>query len=111
MERRSPIRSKKPEYVDRRDKMTVAEIYDDVVGVHELAEVLGVSLFRLRRWIERRESNNCPNRIKRITSGNLYSASEWKEWFAVWKITRGAETWQKEKQKPPPKLFKGVEDD
>ncbi len=74
---------------------TAQDIYDDLVGVNEIAEGLGVGLFRVRRWIERRETTGCPKPLLRRKIGPLYSMAEWRGWFALWRLTRGSETWNR----------------
>lgn len=71
----------------------VAEIYADLVGIPEIAEGLGVGIHRVRRWIERRESTRCPSPVRALKAGHIYSLREWRGWYALWRITRGSETW------------------
>lgn len=70
--------------------MTLAEVYEDLVGVAEVAEQLGVQPHRVRRWIERREATNCPRPVRELKLGHLFSMSDWRGWFALWKVTRGS---------------------
>lgn len=67
--------------------------YDDLVGVFEVAEGLGVTIYRVKRWIERRNSTNCPKPLRRLKVGHIYSMAEWRGWYALWRITRGSENW------------------
>jgi hypothetical protein len=71
------------------------DIYADLVGVAEVADGLGVGLYRVKRWIERREHVGCPNPVRTLRLGNVYSMQEWRGWFALWRVTRGSETWNK----------------
>ena len=73
-----------------------AEVYADLGGVAEIAQALNVKLPRVKRWIERRESTNCPMPVRSLVMGNVYSIADWKGWFALWRITRGSETWTRE---------------
>ncbi len=81
--------------------MTVQQLYDDIVGLSDIHKILGVKDFRVKRWVERRETVGCPKPIKRVGMTDLYSASEWQGWYAVWKVTRGSETWRRIPRKPP----------
>jgi len=78
---------------------SVQDIIDDMVGLQEVAQELGVGMYRLKRWIDRRESTNCPRPVKKLGQGNLYSLADWKGWFAWWRVTRGSETWNRGKEK------------
>lgn len=75
--------------------MTSDEILDDLGGVAEIAERLGVKVPRVKRWIERRSATGCPEPVLPLHMGNVYSLSEWKGWFALWRVTRGSETWKR----------------
>ena len=83
----------------RHDSLDVTELYADLGGVTEIAEHLHVSVHRVRRWIERRDSTHCPVPVKALKFGHIYSLREWQGWFALWKITRGSETWLQPKKK------------
>jgi hypothetical protein len=76
-------------------EVTVQDIYNDLGGVNEVAEALNVGLYRVRRWIERRESTRCPQPVLRLKIGPVYSLAEWRGWFALWRLTRGSETWNR----------------
>jgi hypothetical protein len=67
--------------------------YADIGGRHEIAVELGVSLERVKKWITRRDDTNCPQPVRHLRRGEIYSLSEWRGWFAMWKVTRGSETW------------------
>lgn len=69
------------------ETITAAELYEDIVGVWEVAHVLGVPIRRVRRWIERREQILCPKPIKTLHCGFLYSLADWKGWYALWRLT------------------------
>ncbi len=69
--------------------------HSDIVGLKEIAERLGVTYFRVRRWHERRESTKCPAPIVRLKTGPLWDMSDWHGWFALWKLTRGSESWNR----------------
>lgn len=84
------------------DILGLDEVYADIVGAHEVAQALGVPKFRVNRWIERRESTGCPNPVRELTCGNLYSLTDWRGWYALWRVTRGAETWQRSNGHSPP---------
>lgn len=60
----------------------------DVVGVFEVAKELGVPLSRVRRWIDRGETTQCPKPLKPLHMGYLYSMTAWRDWHIIWKITR-----------------------
>lgn len=65
------------------------EIYDDLVGVSEIAKLLGVSIYRVKRWIEFRESTGSPAPVRTLGLGHIYSLTEWRGWWALWRVTRG----------------------
>lgn len=75
-------------------ELTVGDVYDDLVGTWEIAEELGVPKRRVERWIERRASTGCPSPVRVLKMGFLYSMSDWRGWYALWKVTRAADTWQ-----------------
>lgn len=79
---------------DGTEKMVDAIDIDDIGGIQEVADALGVGVFRARRWVERRALTNAPEPIKRLKMGPVYSISHWRGWFALWRITRGSETWR-----------------
>ncbi len=68
-------------------------LYDDLASVQEVADHLGVSTHRVKRWLYRQRATGCPGPVKKLTYVSLYSLAEWKGWFAIWKMTRGSETW------------------
>ncbi len=72
-----------------------AAVYADLAGVPEIAEALKVNIYRVRRWIERRESTGCPNPVRKLACGHVYSLADWRGWFALWRVTRGSETWNR----------------
>lgn len=65
------------------------ETYADLGGVHEIAALLGVSKDLVNRWIERRESTNCPKPVRLLNGARIFSLRQWQAWYALWKITRG----------------------
>lgn len=80
---------------DDEDVLSLDDVYADIVGAHEVAEALGVPKFRVNRWIERRDSTRCPNPVRELRGVKLYSLANWKGWYALWRVTRGAETWRR----------------
>lgn len=62
----------------------------DLGGIAEIAAALGVGRSRVKRWIERRASTNAPEPVRQLAHGNLYRISEWRSWYALWRITREA---------------------
>lgn len=76
------------------EERTAADYYADLGGVPEVAEALGVGVYRVRRWIDRRDTTNCPAPVVKLSCGSIYSIAHWKGWFALWKLTRGSETWR-----------------
>lgn len=67
----------------------------DLGGVSEVAERLDVSVFRVRRWIERRDSTKCPLPVRMLRNGAIFDLRAWEGWFALWRLTRGSETWSR----------------
>lgn len=78
---------------DERIYPSYRHMQADIVGVYEIAANLGVSRATVNRWIERRDSTSCPEPIVRLKTGHIYSLNEWKGWYAVWKVTRGVQSW------------------
>lgn len=78
---------------DERIYPTYRDMQADIVGIYEIAANLGVSRATINRWIERRDSTMCPEPIVRLKTGHIYSLNAWKGWYAVWRVTRGHETW------------------
>ena len=64
--------------------------YTDLVGVTEVAAALGVSRTRVKRWIERRTSTQCPEPVRILRAGHLYRLADWRAWYALWRVTREA---------------------
>ncbi len=83
----------------------ITDVYNDLCGIIEIAAGLDVKPSRVRRWIERRDATNCPMPIRALGVGNVYSLREWKGWFALWRVTRGSETWLTKVPKPDAKFF------
>ncbi len=67
----------------------------DIVGTAEIARGLGVHPRRVRHWLARSEEIGCPQPVRDLERGYLYLLSDWKGWFAVWRATRGPETWNR----------------
>src|SRR5688572_11930724 len=64
--------------------------YADLAGVAEIAAALGVSRARVKRWVERQMSTQCPEPVRVLACGHLYSLAEWRAWYALWRVTREA---------------------
>lgn len=71
-------------------------LYDDLAAVHEVAQALGVNVHRVRRWIERRAAVNCPQPVRELKGIHIYSLADWRGWYALWRVTRGSETWKRD---------------
>lgn len=71
------------------DVIDLDDLYADLGGVSEVAETLNVKKFRVNRWIERRDSTRCPTPVRTISNGHIYRLSHWREWFALWSVSRG----------------------
>lgn len=71
--------------------MNLQEIYDDLGGFREVATDLDVTVWRLKKWIERRETTNCPLPVRVLSNIHLYSMEEWRGWYRRWAATRGYE--------------------
>ncbi len=65
----------------------------DLVGTFEIAANLGETQENVKQWVRRRESTLCPAPIVALRRGAIYSLAEWQAWYAVWRVTRGADTW------------------
>lgn len=65
-----------------------AALYADLAGVAEIARSLDVPRFRVKRWIERRGSTGCPAPVAPLSAGHVYSLTEWRAWYALWRVTR-----------------------
>lgn len=94
-----------PDYRDLQDCVCGAgydlqSIYDDLVDTDEIARRLGVGIHRVRRWIERREKTGSPHWVLRRRTGPLYSMAHWRSWYALWRVTRGSETWSTRRTEP-----------
>ncbi len=92
---------------EQPEELELADVYADLGGIAEICDALGVSIYQMRRWIERRDTTNCPLPVRPLKQGNVYSINAWRGWFALWRITRGSETWNR-KQKP---LFSSLDDE
>jgi hypothetical protein len=77
------------------EREDIERLYADLGGMPEIAQALGVSVFRVKRWIYRRDAVCCPMPVRALKGNNVYSIAEWKGWFALWRVTRGSETWHR----------------
>lgn len=84
---------------DQPEFVEVTDVYADLVGTTEIATGLGVTIHRVKRWIERRDTVGCPRPVAVLGLGHIYSLREWRAWFALWRITRGSETWNRRRPK------------
>jgi hypothetical protein len=78
---------------DDHDAISLQDIFNDLGSIAEIAATLGVGKARVARWIERRESVMCPAPVRSLSSLHIYLLSDWINWYRVWKVTRGSETW------------------
>ncbi len=78
---------------DERLYASFRDMQADLVGTFEVAANLGVDLATVKRWVQRRASTQCPRPIVELRNGHVYSLADWKGWYAVWRVTRGQETW------------------
>ena len=76
------------------------EVYDDLCGVQEVVEELGITDWRMRRWIIRRDQTRCPLPVRELSSIKVYSMVEWQAWFKGWTATRGLDGQRGPKRKP-----------
>lgn len=81
---------------------TLARIYADLTNLREVARELDVDLYRVYRWVERREKTGAPLPLRHLGQMDIYSMEEWKGWYARWARTRGWERygWQLKKFSP-----------
>lgn len=63
---------------------TLQDIYDDLASAPEVAAMLDVTIWRMQRWLTRRERIKSPLPIKRIGMTDIYSRQEWRDWYARW---------------------------
>jgi hypothetical protein len=84
------------------DAEEVAALYADLGGVPEVAAELGVQRKRVHRWVERREATLCPWPVRTLVGLSLYSLSEWRTWWEVWRRTRSSESWWPYQSEPAP---------
>lgn len=61
---------------------TLADIYADLCGTEDVAAILDVKKYRVRKWIQRAERIGCPKPVRTIGGYHIYSAEEWRGWFA-----------------------------
>ncbi len=77
------------------EPLDLQAVYDDLGGIQEVADELGVPIRRARNWVERRETTGCPEPVKPLKLGPIYSLRAWRSWHRLWRITRGSETWNR----------------
>lgn len=63
---------------------TLQDIYDDLASRSEIAAMLDINVWRMERWLQRRDRISCPSPIKRIGQTDVYSRQEWRDWYARW---------------------------
>lgn len=63
---------------------TLADIYADLCQKGDIIRELGITQWRLSRWIERRDRIRCPHPVRTFANVQLYSMQEWKDWYAAW---------------------------
>ncbi len=95
---------------ERRSRRVASlqHIYADLGGRKEVARALGVSMYQLNRWIDRRLSTNCPLPVAEPSCGTIFSIAEWRAWYAVW-ITVSEERLATKKRIPV--LFNSLTED
>lgn len=76
-------------------------VYDDLGGITEVAKDLGVGIHRIKRWLERRDTVNCPQPVAKLVMGNVYSKAEWRGWYALWWATRAHRTYIRKELRYP----------
>lgn len=63
---------------------TLQDIYDDLGSHTDVAAMLDVTVWRMRRWLERRERVKCPEPLMKIGATYVYSRQEWRDWYSRW---------------------------
>lgn len=63
---------------------TLADIYNDLGSKTDVAKALDVNIYRMQRWVTRRERINSPHPIRRIGHVDIYSIQEWRDWYEAW---------------------------
>lgn len=74
-------------------ELTYEGVLEDLGGISEIAAHLAVGLWRVKRWIERRDDVGCPRPVLELNMGHLYSKADWDAWWALWKATRAHKTY------------------
>lgn len=69
------------------------DVYADLGGISEVAVALGVGIHRVKHWLERRDTVNCPQPVRELKMGHVYSIGEWQGWFKLWMATRAHKTY------------------
>ena len=64
------------------------DIWDDIGGLREVADALGVKFRCVKQWTERRAVTHCPKPVRKLAALNLYSISEWRAWYTLWTMVR-----------------------
>ncbi len=63
---------------------TLQDIYNDLGTLDDVARDLNVTIWRVNKWMERRERIRCPQPVRSFPRMNLYSLQEWRGWFDRW---------------------------
>lgn len=53
---------------------------DDLGGVAEISSTLGIPPTNVTTWMNRRTQNGCPEPIKQLQMGGVYSLRAWVTW-------------------------------
>ena len=71
---------------------TLADVYADLVTLHDVAKQFNIRLPRVLRWVKYREQNNCPQPILSFgLRSNVYSMEEWVVWYDKWLVAHGTD--------------------
>lgn len=60
---------------------TLADIYNDLGNLHDVALALNIKYARIMMWQQRAERLKPPKPVRTVSGGNLYSIQEWRDWF------------------------------
>jgi transposase len=63
---------------------------EDIVSVREIADMLGVNVSTVKRWIERRPKIDFPVQVKKLANVDLYNKTEVSVWFIKYRAKWGA---------------------
>lgn len=63
---------------------------EDIVGIREIAETLGVNVSTVKHWAERRSKIDFPVQVKKLANVDLYNITEVSVWFIRYKSKWGA---------------------